>query len=115
MLIKLDLSKSFDKLSWKYMRALLLAFGFSEIWVNWIMSLTSSPSSQCLINGVPSKPFSPSRGIQQGTLFPPSSLLLWLKGLVSTSKKLSMRVLSKVSPFMDHTPPFLIANLWMTH
>jgi hypothetical protein len=28
MLLKLDLSKAFDKLSWDYMRAMLLAFGF---------------------------------------------------------------------------------------
>jgi len=28
MLLKLDLSKSFDKISWDYMWAMLLAFGF---------------------------------------------------------------------------------------
>jgi hypothetical protein len=30
MLIKLDLSKAFDTLRWKYMCSLLLAFGFNE-------------------------------------------------------------------------------------
>jgi hypothetical protein len=45
MLIKLDLSKEFDKLSWKYMHSILLAFGFSADWIDWIMKLTSSPFS----------------------------------------------------------------------
>jgi hypothetical protein len=42
MLLKLDLSKDFDKLSWNYMRSTLLAFGFASAWVDWILNLTSS-------------------------------------------------------------------------
>jgi hypothetical protein len=34
MLIKLDLSKDFHKLSWKYMHSVLSAFGFSEDWID---------------------------------------------------------------------------------
>jgi hypothetical protein len=60
MLIKLDLSKAFDKLSSQYIHSPLLAFGFSEEWVNWIMNLNSSAFFSILVNGVPSKPFSPS-------------------------------------------------------
>ena len=30
MLLKLDLSKAFDKIRWEYMRAMLLAFGFDQ-------------------------------------------------------------------------------------
>jgi len=63
MLLKLDLSKAFDKLGWDYMRATLLAFGFVQYMVNWIMNLTSSDFFSILVNGVPSRPFSPSRGI----------------------------------------------------
>jgi exonuclease III len=66
MLLKLDISKAFDKLSWEYMKAMLLAFGFDQNWVTWILRLTSSAFFSLLINGVPSKPFSPSRGIRQG-------------------------------------------------
>jgi hypothetical protein len=40
MLIKLDLSKSFDKASWRYLKATLLAFGFDHTWVSWILNLT---------------------------------------------------------------------------
>jgi hypothetical protein len=66
MILKLDLSKAFDKLSWDYMCAILLAFGFDHLWVEWILNLTSSAFFSILVNGVPSHPFSPSRGIRQG-------------------------------------------------
>jgi hypothetical protein len=62
MLLKLDLSKAFDTLNWQYMRSLLLAFGFNSTWVSWILNLTSSALFSILINGVPSKPFFPTRG-----------------------------------------------------
>jgi hypothetical protein len=45
MLLKLDLSKAFDKLSWAYMKSILLAFGFAPDWIDWILNLTSSLSS----------------------------------------------------------------------
>jgi hypothetical protein len=49
MLLKLDLSKDFDKLSWDYMRAMLLAFGFDPSWVAWILNLTSMAFFSILI------------------------------------------------------------------
>jgi hypothetical protein len=78
MLIKLDLSKSFDKLSWQYMSSLLLAISFDAEWVNWIMNLTSSSFLSILINGVPSNPFSPLPGYPSGR--PPFSFSLCYHG-----------------------------------
>jgi len=60
MLIKIELSKDFDKLSWKYMHSLLSSFGLSEDWIAWIIKLTSSTFFSILVNGIPSRPFSPS-------------------------------------------------------
>jgi hypothetical protein len=45
MLIKLDMSKAFDKLSWQFIKAILLAFGFHQNLVKWIMGLISSTFS----------------------------------------------------------------------
>jgi hypothetical protein len=81
MLLKLDLSKDFDKLSWQYMKALLLAFGFNKDWISWIMNLISSTFFSILINGVPSQPFSPSRGIRQGDPLSPFLFVIMAKGL----------------------------------
>jgi hypothetical protein len=81
MLIKLDLSKAFDKASWQYLRATLNSFGFDQNWVNWILNLTSSAFFSILVNGVPSWPFSPSRGIRQGDPLSPFLFVLMAEGL----------------------------------
>jgi exonuclease III len=84
MLLKLDISKAFDKLSWEYMKAMLIAFGFDQNWVTWILNLTSSAFFSLLINGVPSKPFSPSRGIRQGDPLSPFLFIIMAEGLSRT-------------------------------
>jgi hypothetical protein len=81
MLIKLDLSKSFDRIIWQYIRSLLEAFSFDNHWVHWIMRLTSSAFFSILVNGVPSQPFSPTRGIRQGDPLSPFLFVLMAEGL----------------------------------
>jgi hypothetical protein len=81
MLLKLDLSKDFDKLRWKYMKELLSAFGFNKDWVSWIMKLISLTFFSILVNGVPSQPFSPSRGIRQGNPLSPYLFVIMVEGL----------------------------------
>jgi hypothetical protein len=63
------------------MFSFLEAFGFKINWVNWIMRLTSSSSFSILVNGVPSQPFSPTRGICQGDPLSPFLLVLMMEGL----------------------------------
>jgi hypothetical protein len=81
MLLKLDLSKAFDRLSWHYMKALLEAFNFSKEWISWIMNLISSTFFSILVNGVPSQPFSPTRGIRQGDPLSPFLFVIMAEGL----------------------------------
>ena len=63
MLIKLDMSKAFEKISWQYIREILKAFGFHPTWIQRIYSLISS-SFSILLNRIPTSTFRPSRGIR---------------------------------------------------
>jgi hypothetical protein len=90
ILIKLNLSKYFDRINWQYMHSLLEALGFDSIWVAWIMRLTSSTLFSILVNGVPSQPFSPTRCIRQGYPLSPFLFFIMAKGLGCYLKALIM-------------------------
>jgi hypothetical protein len=81
MLLKLDISKAFNKLNWKYLQHTLNGFGFSQSYIKWVLSLTSSDFFFILINGSPSRTFSPSCDVRQGSPLSPFLFILMVEGL----------------------------------
>lgn len=119
MLLKQDLSKAFDSLSWKYIEEVLMAFGFAASWVRWIMSLISSSFFSVLMNGIPSATFQPSRGIRQGDPLSPFLFVIMAESLGrsirSTQQSFRLKGLSfHNSPIFTHQQ-FVDDNMLFGH
>lgn len=87
MLIKLDLSKAYDRLSWKYLTEILKAFGFCDRWVNWVLSMISTPNYSILLNGAPTTTFNETRGLRQGDPLSTFLFIIAAEGLGRYIKK----------------------------
>ena len=63
MEIKLDMSKSCDRVEWPFVLKILKLLGFSNIFINWISQSLSTISFSILLNGSPYGRFLPSIGL----------------------------------------------------
>lgn len=65
-LIKSDIEKAYDILSWSAILAILTRMNFSDLWISWIRTCLNYSYFSIIINRTPSSWFSSSRGIRQG-------------------------------------------------
>ncbi|XP_039138822.1 uncharacterized protein LOC120276159 [Dioscorea cayenensis subsp. rotundata] len=66
MLIKIDIEKAYDTVSWNAILATLTKMNFPSSWISWISACLHSTSFSLLINGQPSPWFKSCRGIRHG-------------------------------------------------
>lgn len=66
MVIKLDMKKAYDRLSWSFVTSVLRRFGFSEEWIEMVWMLLSNVWYSIIINGIKRVFFTSSQGLKKG-------------------------------------------------
>jgi hypothetical protein len=78
VLLKLDLSRAFDTMSWSFLFEVLRHMGFGELFLRWIALLLQTANTRVTVNGVPGRRFVHTRGLRQGD---PTSPMLFVIGM----------------------------------
>lgn len=66
MALKLDMSKAYDRIEWKFLRGILLAMGFSNWWTNLILTCVSTVEYKIVHGDFEMGPIILSHGLRQG-------------------------------------------------
>jgi hypothetical protein len=63
MAVKLDMSKAYDRVEWRFMEAVMTRIGFDGKWISLVMMRVKSVHYSVLVNGAPCGSITPLRGI----------------------------------------------------
>ncbi|XP_075103611.1 uncharacterized protein LOC142178181 [Nicotiana tabacum] len=88
VVIKLDMAKAYDRVSWKYLMHVLRKMRFVEYFINMIWNLISNNWYSVLINGQASRFFHSTRGVKQGDPLSPALFVLSSEVLPRSLNKL---------------------------
>jgi hypothetical protein len=69
--LKVDMMKSYDRVEWEYLEAMMIKLWFAQQWISVIMGMVRSVSFSVLFNGNKLEGFKPTRGIRQGDAISP--------------------------------------------
>jgi hypothetical protein len=114
LILKIDLKKAYDCISWDFLRLVLLQCGFGQMMTNWIMGSVTSASYAVLINGEPTDFFSSGRGLRQGCPLSPLLFILIMEGLslaLKKSKREGLLTGIKVSRFIRILHLFFVDDI----
>lgn len=81
ILLKLDISKAYNRVSWAFLVEVLRKFGFQEEWITLVDRCISSATFSVLINGASTGYFESKRGLRQGDLLSAYLFLILVEAL----------------------------------
>ncbi|XP_027181659.1 uncharacterized protein LOC113780035 [Coffea eugenioides] len=108
MAVKLDMSKAYDRVEWKFLDSIMAKMGFGMVWRQWIWSCLTSVTYSFNINGEPKEFVIPERGIRQGDPLSPYLFLLCSEGFSNLlkqaegNKRISGMKISRNGPSITH-------------
>lgn len=81
MVIKLDINKEFNRISWHFLIKVLLHFGFQQDWCDWILSYISLTYFFVLVNDIASNSFEAKMELRQGDPLSPFLFIVLVESL----------------------------------
>jgi hypothetical protein len=87
VLLKLDLTRAFDTMSWGFLQEVLHAMGFGQLFTKWIALLLYTANTRVIVNGVPGRRIQHTRGLRQGDPTLPMLFVLGMQILTALMEK----------------------------